>query len=47
MNQTEARQTAEKIFQQMGGTRKLTFMVGAKENPIETDETLESTAVLE
>ena len=31
MNQTEARQTAETIFQQMGGTRKLTFMVGAKD----------------
>ncbi len=29
MNKTEALQTAETIFQQLGGKRKLTFMVGA------------------
>tara|TARA_Y100000401_G_C8289593_1_gene207931 strand:+ start:246 stop:629 length:384 start_codon:yes stop_codon:yes gene_type:complete len=29
MNQTEALQTAETIFQQLGGKRKLTFMIGA------------------
>ena len=31
MTQTEALQTAETIFQQLGGKRKLTFMVGAKD----------------
>lgn len=29
MNKTEALQTAETIFQQLGGKRKLTFMIGA------------------
>ena len=41
MNQTEALQTAETIFQQMGGKRKLTFMVGAKDFTYGNDPALE------
>ena len=41
MDNTQALQTAETIFQQLGGKRKLTFMVGAKDFTYGNDPALE------